>query len=195
MDCIFEFLNIIWHIIEHISDLLVAIFTGILAYATFKLARDTRIASANQIAEQRQSTLKQIGVSSWLEFTKRFDSDDLINARSKLANAIIVHKKPEKYGESSELVLNFFEDLAIVYQEGFIDVNLAKNSFSYYVCRWWEATKDYVYYERKRLGGNVTLFDKFEWLAKELNEHHQFPTAAEIPGFIRDESTLNYLSK
>ena len=196
MDCIIEFLHFVWQIIAHISELLVAAFTAVLAFATFRLAREARDASANQIAEQEKSTKKQIGVNCWLEFTRRFDSDDMIKARSKFARAIeMTPRKPETYGKSSELVLNFFEDLAIVYKEGFIDNTLAKNSFSYYVCRWWEASKEYVYYERKNQGGNNTLFDKFEWLAKEIKEEHNFPAAAEIPNFIHDESRLIYLAK
>jgi hypothetical protein len=192
MDCIIDLLRFIWHIFVPFCELLVAAFTGWLAYATVRLAKDTRIASANQIAEHQQSTLKQIGVNCWLEFTRRFDSEDMIKARSKLAKAIkLTPHKPAAYGQSSELVLNFFEDLAIVYQEGFIDKTLANNSFSYYVCRWWEATKDYVEYERKKQGGNNTLFDKFKWLANELKKDHAFPTAAQIPDFIYDESILD----
>ena len=45
-------------------------------------------------------------------------------------------------------MLNFFEDVSTAYENGYLDKTLAENSYSFYLCRWWEALKSYVDQER-----------------------------------------------
>jgi len=66
-------------------------------------------------------------------------------------------------------LLDVFEDIGTTYKLGLINKDLVYSSFSFYVSRWWEVCKAYIYEERKRLGDvNGETFGDFEMLAKEM---------------------------
>jgi hypothetical protein len=49
-----------------------------------------------------------------------------------------------------EDVLEWFETIAIAYNRGRLDKELADESFSYYVNRWWIIAKPYIEEQRRR---------------------------------------------
>jgi hypothetical protein len=161
-----------------ISTLALAVFTAIMAKATFKLAK-----------ESREASFRQIGVQMWFEFQKRFDSQEMLRTRKTLAGQLKA-KTPPKGDRISETVLNFFEDLGIAYEKGYVEKELAEDSFSFYLCRWWAALKSYVDEERRRHKEDATLFANFEKLANRARLPDEIIDNRELQFFLENESKL-----
>jgi len=163
-----------------LSTFALAVFTAIMARATFKL-----------VSESREASFRQIGIQTWLEFTKRFDSAEIFKARAELAKLIRSYTQTEnKHAKISETVFNFFEDLGTAYRLGYVDKKLASESFGFHACRWWEASKTYVDHERRRHGEDKTLFADFEKIAGELRLPGEVIHADELDLFLTDEANL-----
>ncbi len=160
----------------------------VLAYATVALALFTvglAIATFRLVSESRKS----IGVQTWLELQKRFDSPEMVRARKRLAPQL-ENYDATKSGKISETVLNFFEDMGSAYRMGYLDKKLADSSFSYYACRWWEASKPYVEQERRRHGEDKTIFEDFQFVAEQMRLPDEKIDANELRTFLEDESQL-----
>ncbi|HEY3897161.1 MAG TPA: DUF4760 domain-containing protein [Chthoniobacter sp.] len=167
-----------WDIILSVSTVVLALFTAWMAFSTFWLAK-----------ESREASFRQIGVQLWIEFQKRFDSLEVVKARKKLATQMRA-KTPPKRDRISETVLNFFEDVGVSYDGGFLNKGLADDSFSYFLCRWWEALKPYVHDERRRHKEDATLFANFERLAGQMRLPNEVIDDVELARFLEDESRL-----
>ncbi|HZL77244.1 MAG TPA: DUF4760 domain-containing protein [Candidatus Limnocylindrales bacterium] len=162
------------------STLALAVFTAVMAWATCRLA-----------TESREASLRQIRIQTWLDFKKIFDSREILNARVTLAQSIRFNpSSPNAHKEVSESVMNFFEDLAIVYFSGYIEKKLVEDTFGFYVCRWWEAAKTYVDYERKLHNEDKTLFEGFEKLAVAMRLPDEVINADEMKLFLQGEKDL-----
>ncbi len=158
-----------------ISTLALAIFTAAMALSTWKLADEAREAA---------------GVQTWIEFQKRFDSNEMIRARKKLAIQLQPSATPLSMGCVSETVMNFFEDLGTIYRLGHINTDLAESSFSWYGCRWYEATTAYINGQRKRNNDDGTIFKDFEDLAKAMRMPNEKIDEQAITKFLEDEAGL-----
>jgi len=161
-----------------ISTVIMAVFTAMLAGATFWLA-----------IEARRGTSRQIGVQTWLALEARFDSNDMKRARRLLAEQYDPYN-PSKHDEMSEEVLELFESIATVYNEGLLNKNLAESSFSWYANRWWEAAKPYIDEERRRKGDDQSLFEEFEKFAHEMRKRDPKITSDDLKKFLSDEKGL-----
>jgi len=168
----------IMNIILAISTFLLALFTAVMAWATLKLAN-----------ESREASFRQIRVQIWLEFMKRFDSEEMLKARSELAKVIRAYT-PDKHNKISEKVMNFFEDVGTAYHGGFIDEKLAYDTFSYHACRWWEASKAYVDHERKLHKEAKDLFVEFEKFAVAIRTPNEMIDADEMKLFLINEQCI-----
>jgi hypothetical protein len=160
------------------STLFLALFTAVMAAATFWLAK-----------ESREASFRQIRVQVWLDFLKRFDALEMRKARAELASKVFEYT-PEKHSVISETVMNFFEDVGTAYFGGFLDKKLAYDSFSFHLCRWWIACAPYVEHERQRHETAKDLFTEFEKLAFEMQEPDEVIDAAELKAFLQDERRL-----
>jgi hypothetical protein len=161
-------------IVVALSTFVLAIVTAFMAFATSKLA-----------SESREASFRQIGVQTWLEFTRRFDSAEMVKARIELAKLVERNEHTK-----SETVLNFFEDLGTAYRLGYVDKKLAVETFGFYACRWWEAAKPYVEHERRRHNEDKTLFADFEKLAEALRLPNEVICDRELKSFLTDEASL-----
>jgi Domain of unknown function (DUF4760) len=187
MDCL-EQMKFFGHFLVGLSEIALVIVTGYLAYFTFRLVKETQ----QMARDARESVKTQICVSAWLEFVKRFDSQEMINARIQLAAARWSYPdNPITYGQRSEIVLNFFENLAIIYNKGFIDTELSDSSFGYYVRRWWKATEPYILSARKTDKAKNTLYDQFESLVLKLEKDKTPLGKNDIDIFLQDERSLS----
>lgn len=162
-----------------------AICTAGLAAATFWLAWLTR---KLEKAWFRTSS-EQLGVNTWLELERRFDSDAMKRTRRKLATQPQSYD-PGKHDRISETVLNFFEDVGTTYKLGYLNKQLADSAFGFYACRWWEAAKPYVDREQKRHGEDKTPFDDFRRVAEELRLPNERIDLEEVQRFLDDERRL-----
>jgi hypothetical protein len=99
----------------------------LLAIATIWLALETHwIAVETQLGNKQQ-----IGVQTWLEMEKRFDSPEMKQSRAALA-AQFDHYDADKFDESKQDVLDLFDDIGALYTNGLIDTKLTESTFSYY---------------------------------------------------------------
>ena len=125
----------------------------------------------------------------WMDFEKRFDSEDMVTARRKLAKQL-ESSPPAKYEDISEKVPDFFEDLGMAYKEGYIDEKLAKSSFSLYATRYWEALKLFTDEARREYGADPTIYENFEFVAKAMLEPGEKIDSIHLKQLLDDESIL-----
>lgn len=164
--------------LEH-ATIYLAIFTAVAAGGTFWLAW-----------ESRKSSYRQIGVQTWLELERRFDSVEMKQARRKLAHQLKDYTSA-KHSKISETVLNFFESAGIAYKEGLLGEELARSSFSFHACRWWEASRAYILQEQKRHGEDTTLYEDFGDMVLKLRLPGEVIDDDEIRRFLEDEAKLD----
>jgi len=72
--------------------------------------------------------------------------------------------KPPTHDEIRERVMDFFEDMGMLYRRNYLDREMIRDTFSYYGSGWWNACADYIMEERKRNGGDETIYSDFEKL-------------------------------
>ena len=161
-----------------VIEVIMAIATAAMAIATFWL-----------VFESRQASFRQIGVQTWLELERRFDSQEMKTARKNLARHMKAYD-PKKHSKISETVLNFFESIGIAHQERCLNNKLADSSFSFYACRWWEAVKPYVDQERKRQGDDDSMFEDFENFANAMRRPDEKIDDLNLQRFLDDEEKL-----
>jgi hypothetical protein len=145
------------HTLE-LATILLAIATIWLAVETHRIAVDTQ-----------ESTRQQIGVQTWLEMEKRFDSSEMKQSRAALA-AQFDHYDADKFDDSKEDVLDLFDDIGALDEEHLVDEKLTESTFSYYVNFWWEVARSRIA-EDRRVSGDTTEYDHFEALAAKM--HHK----------------------
>ena len=160
--------------------------TLLLAVATFWLALLTRKLEKAWV----KASGDQIGVSTWLELERRFDSKDMKRARKKLAEQLKVYST-EKHADISEAVFEFFEDVGTLYRQQCVNRKLADSAFSFYACRWWESAKAYVDHERRVHGEDKTLFEDFEYVAKAMRLPNEVIDQEEVQAFLKDEAAID----
>jgi hypothetical protein len=68
-------------IIVPLAEISIAMATGILAFFTYRLAGETH----KTTQEARSASYREIGVLTWLDLEKRFDSTEMKAARRDLA--------------------------------------------------------------------------------------------------------------
>jgi hypothetical protein len=166
---------------EHLlaySTVVLAIVTTFMAFETWQLAKESRDAS-----------YRQIGVQTWLEFEKRFDAPEMVRARKKLALQLRASPAP-KYDDIDERVPDFFEDVGIAYKSGYLDTNLANSSFSMFATRYYEAMRPFIDQERRLYGGDPTINDDFEALAKAMLGPGEKIDEKQLDQFLQDEINL-----
>jgi hypothetical protein len=167
-----------------------ACFTAWLAWETRKLENSWREASAQQVETSLKTSTDQIGVKTWLELEKRFDSEELKCARRRFAQQLKAYGIPS-HDKISETVLNFFESVGVAHKEGYLNKKLAESSFSFYACRYWEASKAYIDQEQKRHDEDATLFEDFQDFARAMRLPDEKIDDEEIERFLMDEMTLD----
>jgi hypothetical protein len=164
-----------------------AVLTGIFAFSTYRIGKATRL----MLAETRTANFRQIQIQSWLEFNRRFDSAEMTAARKELAGKLMTPGQPlAAQDQYSELVTAFFEDLGAVYQEESIHRQLAKNTFGYYACLWWEALKPYIAEQRKLPPADAARFGQFEKLAGAMRREGEQFSGQEIADFLAGEAKM-----
>ena len=170
--------ELFWVAASAAATCVLAVCTFWLGLETKRLAREWRDTSKDQIATWEKtskdqiaawekSTKDQIGVQVWMTMEARFDSQEMKQARRKLAFQLDPYDST-KHDDIGEHVLEFFESVGSVYLHGFLTEKLAESSFSYHANRWWEAAKSYVDAERREHKADDTLYCDFEAFVKAM---------------------------
>lgn len=100
-----------------------------------------------------------------MSFEEKFGGSNMIEERKKLAGQIIGQTKHE---DIQEPILNFFESIGILLRRKYLDREMVWAGFAFYAIRWWSASKDYIFEERRRKNNDNTIFEDFNYLIDEL---------------------------
>jgi Domain of unknown function (DUF4760) len=154
---------------------------------TFWMAR----VQANILREQAEILRNDLKVRLQLTFIERFDDPRMKADRSLLAQRLLARAP---HDEIQEDVLNFFEDMDLFLERGYLQEDLIWSTFGFYAVRWWAACKDYVLMEQRMKNDN-TLFNGFKDLVsrcskRDVQEGLEEPTSVEIRVFLEDERKL-----
>jgi len=167
-------------------EILLAIAAWAGVFVTFHMAR-----------EQTDLLRTDLKLRLQLKFSDRFDDVRMKGYRKRLAEQLLRNTPHE---EIQEDVMNFFEDMGLFFELGYLDERFVWGTFSFYLTRWWSACKEYIVEERNRQNFDQSLFSKFECLVgrvydigvKELTRTRetQEPGVDEISEFLQDEARL-----
>jgi len=146
------------------------------------------------VSGQLSVAKEQVKVQLYLEIRKEFDGDRLVSARKRLAQQLL---KDPSSDDLQEDVMNFFEDMGMLFRRGYLDREMIWDTFGYYARMWWSACKDYILGERAR---DETFFTDFGLLveqicvdeAKKLSKARANlePSQSDIKEFLEGEAQL-----
>ena len=195
--------------LREIVDAIVALGTLALACATFWLARLTKKVAEEThslAVDAEKSSYRQIGVQTWLAFRSRFDSPEMIKARSDVAKKlqqpqgvpISLTQRVEFLNATSEIpeiIPNFFEDLGLAYKHNFVEREMARETFGYYGWRWNLILESYIAAARREHNGDRTIYCEFDRFAKAVSPANRDSLGRDemnihLEHFLRDESQL-----
>jgi len=158
-------------------------WTIVLAVATVILA----LSSTWAIFQTRHDARELLSVRISNELDKQFDSAEFRHSRAQFAAALRDHREPKDYR-----VLDFLEKAALYVRHGAIDDDTAYSQFSYYVERYWLASRDLIrtYREREKDPGYYDdLEDYYKSLTKS-GKRSERPDEIQIQAFLREETEL-----
>jgi hypothetical protein len=141
--------------------------------------------------QQRELLRGDLKVRLQLTFIERFDSDRMKHYRGVLAQRLLANAP---HNDIQEDVMNFFEDLDLFLVRGYLDEELAWETFGFYAVRWWAACNDYILEECKR-NNDLTLFTGFKDLVDRFSTHDvhnglKKPSSEDIEQFLQGEQEL-----
>lgn len=191
------FIEQLWNIIKEnmetilaLSTLLLATFTGVMAFFTFRLASSTK----KMADESKDASFRQLGVQTWLEMSKRFTLRAILLERRNLAGYLTSarrnKKEPKDYEIRSDALLLFFEEVGTLDLYGYLDKNLSEESFGFFARRWWMLLEPYVLEIRKKRA-NKSFYTKFEHFAKSHSPENSILNEKEIQEFLNEEYSLS----
>ncbi len=137
--------------------------------------------------EAKEGSLRQIRVQTWLNLESRFDSLEMARSRQKLARNIYQYNLSKQNHDSiTDEVLDFFESIGTVYNEGYLEKKLAESSFGFHASGWWQLATTYIEEERKRQN-DPEIFIEFEKFAVEMLK--DYPNI-DLEKFVHDEASV-----
>jgi len=166
-------------------ELFLVLGTWALVFVTFWMARKQIVL----LKQQTDDAHANLCLQNHLTFTARFDSPAMQRDRKSLAEHFLSSRP-----EIPERVLDFFEDLGLFLRRGYLDEELAWDTFGFYAVRWWAVCRGYILEERRRRSDS-TLFTDFEDLAKRLLTRDTKAglteaTPSDLQQFLKDERDL-----
>jgi len=117
------------------------------------------------IREQVRLGRKDLKVRLQTNYEEKFEGQTLISERKKLAEQLLEQAQHEEIQES---VMNFFESVGLLLRKGYLDKEMVWSGFAFYVIRWWSASKDYIFEERRIQNNDTTIFEDFQYLVDEI---------------------------
>gem|GEM_PF-437367 len=163
------------------------------ALASWGLVLVAMLTSRAQIRTAKRLSSVQVLII----YEQKFDSGDMLAARSKLATQLL-NKAPHQ--EMQEDVLNFFESIGLLLRLKCLNKEMVWANFSYFAIRWEYVCKDYIKEERRLKDNDTTIFEEFEGLVKvmydmEIKKRKKTreqitPSSEKIQEFLTDEKGL-----
>jgi hypothetical protein len=168
-----------------VMELLLVLGTWALVFVTFWMARKQIVL----LKQQTDDAHANLCLQNHLTFTARFDSPAMQRDRKSLAEHFLSSRP-----EIPERVLDFFEDLGLFLRRGYLDEELAWDTFGFYAVRWWAVCRGYILEERRRQNDS-TLFTDFDeltkrFLARDAKAGLTEATPSDLQQFLKDERDL-----
>lgn len=148
-----------------------------------------------QIEQQRDDAQSLLDVQISIELDKQFDSPEMRHARRSLASQLLNKKEV-----TESRVNDFFDKLGMYTHLKRINKDIAYQSYSYWVERYWPAIKASIE-EFRKLENDPGYYQDYEELygemltgdAKELGKSvdQVAPSKSEIHRFLVEEATLS----
>jgi hypothetical protein len=136
---------------------------------------------------------EQRKIQLYLELRKEFDGV-LLSAGETLAGQLLDNKP---HDEMNEAVINFFEDMGMLFRRNYLDREMVWDTFGYFARMWWSACRDYIAQERADAGDNI-FFADFEYLVERICEDdvkkrrktraELEPSRADVKTFLESEA-------
>ncbi len=194
-------MNSITNLVATTAEHVPSITDQVMAWSTFALALFTAVMvglTVWLVMDAKASSFRQIGVQTWLAMITLWDSKQMRRARkeageyfSVLHSPLKASKKPSaSESDSIEQLLEFFENLGILYSENLIEPKLTDSTFCIYVCRWYRATEEYISNLREKEGYGETLYEHFESLAKSMTPHGKSFSGQTLHAFLIAEREI-----
>jgi len=136
-------------------------YVAVTAMATVAIAVATIWAISAQVATARSVA----GVQILLQIMDKFDSDDMVAKRDRLAMLLVGNSAV--LTADGEAVLDFFETVGHLTKKNSLDLDMVDNGFSLYLRYYWTALAPFVR-ERRRTYSDPTLYEHAEWLNETL---------------------------
>lgn len=165
-----ELIRTVCEVLGTVFALGLVIVTGVLAYWTLGLVNATQglvTATQDLLKETRDASTKQLQVNTWLQFIARWDSGEMHTKRKLIAAAV----KQYQIMDGTDPVLDFFEQVGILYEKACIDKDLVYSSFSHDAENWWYHLKDHVYKLRDKMR-DKGVYDKYEKMVETIHKEH-----------------------
>jgi hypothetical protein len=178
---------------QEVVEIVTALATLGLAGFTWRLAAQTKRLADQTVRladEAKDSAQRQLGVQTWLEFEKRFDSIEIQRARVALADKMPYD--PTKYEKIKDDLPNLFESIAIAYNQGVLHENLAACSFSYYASHWYAALEPYINEYRRKKQADGSFYVEFQKFAEKMQILEKPITDASLADFLKEERQLRF---
>jgi len=135
------------------SENIIAIGTLLLVIATIAMAW-----------RQIKYAKKGMFVSTLNIYLEKFDSQNMLWSRKKLADTLTTE---HKQSDIKETVIDFFESLGLLLRRKALDTEMIWSSFGYHTIRWWVFCKEYIETERL-LEKDKTIYNEFEFLYNKM---------------------------
>jgi hypothetical protein len=153
--------------------------------------------SREGLREQLQMGRNDLKVRLQISYEDKFDSQSLISERKKLAEQLFTNTP---HSDIQETVMNFFESVGMLLRKEYFDLDMAWSAFSFYAIRWWSATKDYIFEERRLEHDDDTIFKDFEEFVdamykyetekRHLSRASLEPSKQDVERFLESEKNL-----
>jgi hypothetical protein len=116
--------------------------------------------------------------------------DQMKQQRALLAEQMLLSEEV-----NSEHVLQFFDDMGLLLQDGYVDEEFVWGTFSFSATRWWALCEDSIVEERRNQNDD-SLFNRFEDLAARFSKHDadagfREPTVIDLIGFLEAETGIS----
>jgi hypothetical protein len=106
-------------------------------------------------------------IQLYLELRKEFESASLLSHRERFAGQLLDGKP---HDEMDQGVLNFFEDLGMLFRRNYLDQEMVWETFGHFGKMWWSASREYIAKERANMDGDTFFFRDFQYLVERVCE-------------------------
>jgi hypothetical protein len=161
------------------------------ACVTAVAAMVVTITTVSQVRQETQRVLFNAGLDSLWHFDAQWNSDEMMDARSAAAAALLDGRPSHDIDE----VLDFFDQVALLLKRGALDEELVSYEFYWPMANYWFASQEYIRQVQRdapaaweQLAGAVPRLAAIEAQRRKHTSEASVPTRAQIAEFLAAEA-------